>query len=38
MYLASIFNDREAGDKIHKFLLAKDNYKFIASAATVCMI
>ncbi|KAK1125637.1 hypothetical protein K0M31_005198 [Melipona bicolor] len=33
MYLASIFNDREAGDKIHKFLLAKDNYKFISSAA-----
>ena len=38
MYLASIFNDREAGDKIHKSFLAKDNYKFIATAAIVCMI
>ncbi|CAD1468903.1 unnamed protein product, partial [Heterotrigona itama] len=33
MYLAAIFNDRKAGDKIHEFLLAKDNYKFISSAA-----
>ncbi|KOX79803.1 hypothetical protein WN51_11414 [Melipona quadrifasciata] len=32
MYLASIFKDRKAGDMIHKFLLAKDNYKFISSA------
>lgn len=30
------YNDRKAGDLIHKILLTGDNYKFIADSSAVC--
>lgn len=38
MYLASKYNDKEAGNMIHELLLTGDNYKFISTSIIVCFI
>lgn len=38
MYLASQYNNKEAGNLIHELLLTGDNYKFISTVVMVCFI